>query len=93
MTARVASADIMCVGPKSVREKFTGSIRYNSSFYHNQVYIIPLCTQGIMLVVYGMKINFTLVGFENLQLDEQIGIYDCILIEIGKSDSACLFIC
>ena len=93
MTARVASADIMCVGPKSVREKFTGSIRYNSSFYHNQVYIIPLCTHGIMLVVYGMKINFTRVGFENLQLDEQIGIYDCILIGIGKSDSACLFIC
>ncbi|XP_065618806.1 uncharacterized protein LOC112038009 isoform X1 [Quercus suber] len=27
VTARVASADIMCVGPKSVREKFTGSIR------------------------------------------------------------------
>ncbi|KAE9448016.1 hypothetical protein C3L33_20086, partial [Rhododendron williamsianum] len=24
---RMASADIMCVGPKSVREKFTGSIR------------------------------------------------------------------
>ncbi|RWR96037.1 Exosome complex component CSL4 [Cinnamomum micranthum f. kanehirae] len=25
--ARMASADIMCVGPKSVREKFTGTIR------------------------------------------------------------------
>ncbi|CAK9153444.1 unnamed protein product, partial [Ilex paraguariensis] len=25
--ARMASADIMCVGPKSVREKFTGIIR------------------------------------------------------------------
>lgn len=28
MMARMASADIMCVGPKSVREKFTGTIRY-----------------------------------------------------------------
>lgn len=28
MMARSASADIMCVGPKSVREKFTGIIRY-----------------------------------------------------------------
>lgn len=28
MLARTASADIMCVGPKSVREKFTGIIRY-----------------------------------------------------------------
>lgn len=46
-----------------------------------------------MLVVYGMKINFTRVGFENLHLDEHIGIYDCILIGIGRSDSACLFIC
>ncbi|KAH1253535.1 hypothetical protein GmHk_04G010164 [Glycine max] len=27
--ARSASADIMCVGPKSVREKFTGIIRQN----------------------------------------------------------------
>ncbi|KAG5034691.1 hypothetical protein JHK87_009601 [Glycine soja] len=26
--ARSASADIMCVGPKSVREKFTGIIRF-----------------------------------------------------------------
>ncbi|KAL0298575.1 UNVERIFIED_CONTAM: hypothetical protein Sradi_6517300 [Sesamum radiatum] len=26
--AKMASADIMCVGPKSVREKFTGTIRY-----------------------------------------------------------------
>ncbi|XP_058094926.1 uncharacterized protein LOC131240617 isoform X2 [Magnolia sinica] len=26
--ARAASADIMCVGPKSVREKFTGTIRW-----------------------------------------------------------------
>lgn len=25
--ARMASADIMCVGSKSVREKFTGTIR------------------------------------------------------------------
>uniref|UniRef100_A0A2N9EFV1 Exosome complex component CSL4 C-terminal domain-containing protein n=1 Tax=Fagus sylvatica TaxID=28930 RepID=A0A2N9EFV1_FAGSY len=27
VTTRMASADIMCVGPKSVREKFTGIIR------------------------------------------------------------------
>lgn len=46
-----------------------------------------------MLVVYGMKINFTRVGFEKLHLDEHIGICDCILIGIGRSDSACLFIC
>lgn len=26
--AKMASADIVCVGPKSVREKFTGIIRY-----------------------------------------------------------------
>lgn len=25
--ARMASADILCVGPKAVREKFTGTIR------------------------------------------------------------------
>lgn len=25
--SRMASVDIMCVGPKSVREKFTGTIR------------------------------------------------------------------
>lgn len=28
MMARMASTDIMCVGPKSVREKFSGIIRY-----------------------------------------------------------------
>lgn len=28
MMARSASADIMCVGSKCVREKFTGIIRY-----------------------------------------------------------------
>lgn len=30
--AKMASADIMCVGPKSVREKFTGIIRYDFVF-------------------------------------------------------------
>lgn len=29
--ARMASADIMCVGSKSVKEKFTGIIRYVKS--------------------------------------------------------------
>lgn len=28
MMARMASADIMCLGTKSVRENFTGIIRY-----------------------------------------------------------------
>lgn len=28
MMARMASTDIMCVGPKAVREKFSGIIRY-----------------------------------------------------------------
>lgn len=28
MMARMASADIMCCGAKSVREKFSGVIRY-----------------------------------------------------------------
>lgn len=28
MMARMASADIICVGPKAVREKFSGIIRY-----------------------------------------------------------------
>lgn len=28
MMARMASADIMCVGSKSVKEKFSGIIRY-----------------------------------------------------------------
>ena len=37
MMAKMASADIMCVGERSVREKFTGIIRYVdlSSFLRN----------------------------------------------------------
>lgn len=47
MMAKMASADIMCVGPKSVREKFTGIIRYVSSFYHcNVCKIIHLFIKG-----------------------------------------------
>lgn len=30
--SRMASADIMCVGPKSVKEKFTGIIRFKMIF-------------------------------------------------------------
>nr|POE98718.1 hypothetical protein CFP56_75672 [Quercus suber] len=37
VTARVASADIMCVGPKSVREKFTGSIRQDGIIFHTSL--------------------------------------------------------
>lgn len=35
MMAKMATADIMCVGPKSVREKFTGIIRYATCFILN----------------------------------------------------------
>lgn len=33
--ARMASADIMCLGTKSVREKFTGIIRYVTFLFNS----------------------------------------------------------
>lgn len=37
MMAKMASADIMCVGSKAVQEKFTGIIRYKSFLYHLRI--------------------------------------------------------
>ena len=37
---RMASADIMCVGPKSVKEKFSGVIRFETFFCEALIYSV-----------------------------------------------------
>lgn len=48
--ARMASADIMCVGPKSVREKFTGTIRFVILFS-----IFQLVSRMCLFCPYGVS--------------------------------------
>ena len=57
--SRMASADIMCVGPNSVKEKFTGIIRFEMFFYEAFIYSVFFT----YLISFGVKSSSTMFQF------------------------------
>lgn len=75
----MASADIMCVGPKSVREKFTGTIR--QEMVHKVINFFLFNTKFFSLAL--CKYSHTPTNTGPLLLSLQLGINPQLLASVG----------